>query len=631
MVANRSAPLGNYDSEHEKYKFCGNRTRSVLMTNDVYKASSIESISAETVTLSAGAAGTTGTVMLGFAPVMDSNGANLGSEDNTSFAFVTGTVLTTEVAYNNETTDAVQLTAMSNGDYAIDYVTGKLLYKKATTGTSDTADYKIRRLKVDTELTADVNLAIDNVSIFQTDITDSTTMGPALIDANGHLQTDVLTLPGSLTGYAEDSVHNSGDVGILPLAVRNDVLASLSDTDGDYSPIQVNAKGGVYVDFSSVLGADMSVSNGAFFNLTDNTTVAGVTAALTALKVDLVGEGGTALSATNPVFTELTDGTNAISSSNPLDVQLTDGTTATAVIAVINSLKTDTSSVAGTVTNVNGGNRDAGTQTITLADNDPAVTSLANIDTDTTTIAGDTTSLDGKTPALGTALMAASSPVTIATNDTVSTDLTAVKNAVEIMDDWDNGASDGASVSGDVAHDGVDAGEPVKIGGYAASSAPVAVAEADRVNAWFDLSGRQQVTSQGYDSGTDSGKVFEVNPVSDHHEEETQTITNLTSAVAQYMYIDMDGYRTLSIQIASLTGVDTHTVTLEGTNQDDGTAAASCTYQDVTLALTGVASVAATSFWIINTPVAFKYLRIKDLTAGGNNDGDITCYIKKMY
>jgi|GEM_PF-1825824 len=35
--------------------------------------------------------------------------------------------------------------------------------------------------------------------------------------------------------------------------------------------------------------------------------------------------------------------------------------------------------IAGTVTNVNGGNRDAGTQTVTLADNDPAVTSLADI------------------------------------------------------------------------------------------------------------------------------------------------------------------------------------------------------------------------------------------------------------
>ena len=73
----------------------------------------------------------------------------------------------------------------------------------------------------------------------------------------------------------------------------------------------------------------------------------------------------------------------------------------------------------------------------------------------------------------------------------------AIKTAVEIMDDWDNGASDGASVSGDVAHDAADAGEPVKIGGKAYAfdgTAPqTAVAEADRVNAIYDLTGRQYV------------------------------------------------------------------------------------------------------------------------------------------
>ena len=62
--------------------------------------------------------------------------------------------------------------------------------------------------------------------------------------------------------------------------------------------------------------------------------------------------------------------------------------------------------------------------------------------------------------------------------------------ALQIMDDWDNAASDGASVSGDVAHDSPDAGEPVKIGGKAASALPTAVAANDRANAVTDLFGR---------------------------------------------------------------------------------------------------------------------------------------------
>lgn len=80
----------------------------------------------------------------------------------------------------------------------------------------------------------------------------------------------------------------------------------------------------------------------------------------------------------------------------------------------------------------------------------------------------------------GAGSVAANTPrVTHASDDPVTT-------ALQIMDDWDNGASDGASVSGDVAHDAADAGEPVKIGGKAETTEPAVVADADRVNAWFD-------------------------------------------------------------------------------------------------------------------------------------------------
>lgn len=39
---------------------------------------------------------------------------------------------------------------------------------------------------------------------------------------------------------AEDAAHTSGDVGIMALAVRMDTPANLSDTDGDYEPLQVS-------------------------------------------------------------------------------------------------------------------------------------------------------------------------------------------------------------------------------------------------------------------------------------------------------------------------------------------------------------------------------------------------------
>ena len=98
--------------------------------------------------------------------------------------------------------------------------------------------------------------------------------------------------------------------------------------------------------------------------------------------------------------------------------------------------------------------------------------------------------------ALDTAVLAIAGAGAVTTGTqrvTLGSDDPAV-TALQIMDDWDNGASDGASVSGDVAHDGADAGEPVKIGGYAKAAAPTAVSlDGDRVNAWFLLNGAQTV------------------------------------------------------------------------------------------------------------------------------------------
>jgi len=57
---------------------------------------------------------------------------------------------------------------------------------------------------------------------------------------------------GAATGAAgdlakiEDAQHASGDVGVMSLAVRNDALAALGGTDGDYVPLQADAAGALY-------------------------------------------------------------------------------------------------------------------------------------------------------------------------------------------------------------------------------------------------------------------------------------------------------------------------------------------------------------------------------------------------
>lgn len=97
-------------------------------------------------------------------------------------------------------------------------------------------------------------------------------------------------------------------------------------------------------------------------------------------------------------------------------------------------LKMDMEEIQGTALDVNTGNASAGTQRVVLATDQPAVT-------------------------------------------------------------VDLGANNDVTATGNVAHDAVDSGNPVKLGGHARTGDPqTAVANADRVDAWFDASGRLVVS-----------------------------------------------------------------------------------------------------------------------------------------
>lgn len=63
------------------------------------------------------------------------------------------------------------------------------------------------------------------------------------------------------TTYAEDSVHASGALGQFILAVRNDNDIALTSTDGDYSPVAVDAAGRLKT--TSIVTATPATSGGA--------------------------------------------------------------------------------------------------------------------------------------------------------------------------------------------------------------------------------------------------------------------------------------------------------------------------------------------------------------------------------
>lgn len=68
----------------------------------------------------------------------------------------------------------------------------------------------------------------------------------------------------------------------------------------------------------------------------------------------------------------------------------------------------------------------------------------------------------------------------------------------------DNNGTFAVQADGSVAHDGIDSGSPVKIGGKANSAVPTAVSAADRVDGWFGLNG-QMVIAAGISNTNHTG------------------------------------------------------------------------------------------------------------------------------
>jgi hypothetical protein len=72
-------------------------------------------------------------------------------------------------------------------------------------------------------------------------------LNKVLNTSNDSLKVDIV----SGAEYAEDSQHTDLDTGNFVLGVRNDTLAALGGTDGDYVPFQMNASGALYVEVAA--------------------------------------------------------------------------------------------------------------------------------------------------------------------------------------------------------------------------------------------------------------------------------------------------------------------------------------------------------------------------------------------
>ena len=189
-----------------------------------------------------------------------------------------------------------------------------------------------------------------------------------------------------------------------------------------------------------------------------------------------------------------------------------------------------------------------------------------------------------------------------------------------------------AYAEGALAHSEVDTTNPLKGGGYAISSQRTVATAGDIVDNVNDLYGQRIGSAYNFASGKDG--VLEANPLSTHNVSETLAAVTNGADATYYYYLDMDGFRKSGLQIAVISGGSgTCTITLEGTIQDDGTAPASCTYQDIS-SIFGAINWTTTSIVVDDSGATgpMKYVRAKVVAAtGAADDADWTLYAKKLY
>lgn len=269
----------------------------------------------------------------------------------------------------------------------------------------------------------------------------------------------------TMIGHAEDAAHTSGDGGVLALAVRKDTAAQTAGTDGDYCALVCDSTGKLHVN----VGNTVSVSNSGTFavqavctnagtfavqaaqsgtwNITNvSGTISLPTGAATAAKQPALGTAGTASSDVITVqgITSMTPLLMSLSGSNTLTTVTTVGT----VTTITNVVHVDDNSGSLTV------DAPVGTPVfVRLSDGAAAITTL---------------------------------PVSLA-----SVPSHAVTNAGTFAVQAAQSGTWTVVCGGDVAHDGVDSGNPVKVGAKAVSnlSGATLVSAGDRTNAVSDLDG----------------------------------------------------------------------------------------------------------------------------------------------
>lgn len=139
--------------------------------------------SSQVVSIPAGAAGTLKDFSISEHGITNAGGTDLGGAGDTSLAITVGDAFDTEVGKKDDAD-------LANGEFYLDYLTGKGRGRKATTGTSLTFTYKVFKLMI-----AGITINTGDLEIGAVEIKNPTDDTRAVVGANG-LYVDVRTIQG---------------------------------------------------------------------------------------------------------------------------------------------------------------------------------------------------------------------------------------------------------------------------------------------------------------------------------------------------------------------------------------------------------------------------------------------------
>jgi len=362
--------------------------------------------------------------------------------------------------------------------------------------------------------------------------------------------TSVTPIAGTFDDTAPDSV-DEGDAGAVRMSANRNLYSTIRDAAGNERGANVDASNQLTVadataqgSLATIAGDTTSldskvtacntgavvVASGAITE-TNSTAILADTAAM---DTNLATIAGDTTSLDSKVTACDTGAVTVAASALP-----TGAATAAKQLADGHNVTVDNGSGASAVNIQDGGNAITVDGTITETNSTAILADTAAMDTNLATIAGDTTSLDSKiavvdidsgagtdnvqvvalklaTPGGGSGQVVTWVPCdltpiirgvpTVLYNGDSVTPLGTALNPL-----YTQGATGAASqrVQGTQDHDAADAEAPVKIGGKANAAEPAAVDEGDRVNAWFDLTGHQNIkVTSGAITETNSAAIL---------------------------------------------------------------------------------------------------------------------------